>query len=191
LNRALSGQVKDDWQEILEEVDDWNNVDKDEFIRMLKKLGTKTFRPKAYKAQCKALDAGEIKNPPGVSLRNGAQRLFQINKLIPYLGIYAHEYDIEGLNKVITASLPPKAYRKYCRNGGDDLDDKDEILDLLSIIDTKLDLKEIVAILEKKPNPKSGRHIFYNSFWLYILAGDENTVSMVILLLCPDEIAIV
>jgi len=125
LNRALSGQVKDDWQEILEEVDDWNNVDKDEFIRMLKKLGMKTFRPKAYKAQCKALDAGKIKIPPGVSLLNGVQWFFQINKLIPYLEIYAHEYDIEGLNKVITASLPPKAYGKYCGNGGDNLDDKD------------------------------------------------------------------
>ena len=32
LNRALSGQVKDNWQELLEEVDDWNNVNKDEFI---------------------------------------------------------------------------------------------------------------------------------------------------------------
>ena len=155
LNRALSSQVKDYWQELLEEVDNWNDVNKDEFIQLLKKLGMKTFGPNAYKAQCKALDAGKIKNPPGVSLRNGAQRFFQINKLITYLGIHAHEYNIEGLNKVITASLPPKAYGKYCGNGGDSLDDKDEILDLLSNVDTKLDLKEEVAILEKKANPKS------------------------------------
>jgi len=73
---------------------------------------------------------------------------------VPYLGIYAHENDIEGLNKIITASLPPKAYEKYCGNVGEDLDNKDEILELLSIIDTKLDLKEEVAILEKKVNPK-------------------------------------
>ena len=106
------------------------------------------------------LDAGKIKIPPGVSLLNGVQWFFQINKLIPYLKIYAHEYDIEGLNKVITASLPPKAYGKYCGNGGDSLDDKDEILDLLSNVDTKLDLKEEVAILEKKANPKSD-----NSDW--------------------------
>ena len=146
LNRALSGQVKDDWEEILEEVNDWNNVDKDGSVRMLQKLGTKTFGPKAYKQQCKALDQGQIKIPTGITLRNGAQRFFQINKLLPYLGTYAHEYDIEGLNKVITASLPPKAYGKYCGDGGNDLDDKDEILDLLSIIDTKLALKEEVAI---------------------------------------------
>ena len=122
---------------------------------MIQKLGTKTFGLKAYKQQCKALDQGQIKIPPGVTLQNGAQRFFQINKLLPFLGIYAQEYDIEGLNKVITASLLPKAYGKYCRDGGDDLDDKDKILDLLSIIDTKLALKEEVAILEKKANPKS------------------------------------
>ena len=78
-----------------------------------------------------------------------------MNKQLPYLGIHAHEYDVEGLNKVITASLPPKAYGKYCGDGGDDLEDKDEILALLSMIDTKLGLKEEVAILEKKANPKS------------------------------------
>ena len=154
LNRALSSQVKDYWQELLEEVDNWNDVNKDEFIQLLKKLGMKTFGPNAYKAQCKALDAGKIKIPPGVSLQNGAQRFFQINKLIPYLGIYTHENDIEGLNKIITASLPPKAYKTYCGNVGEDLDNKDEILELLSIIDTKLDLKEEVVILEKKVNPK-------------------------------------
>ena len=100
------------------------------------------------------MDQGQIKIPTGITLRNGAQRFFQINKLLPYLGTFAHEYDIEGLNKVITASLPPKAYGKYCGDGGNDLDDKDEILDLLSIIDTKLALKEEVAILERKANPK-------------------------------------
>ena len=155
LNRALSGQVKDDWEEILGDVNDWNDVDKDGFVRMLQKLGTKTFGPKAYKQQCKALDQGQIKIPTGITLQNGAQRFFQINKLLPYLGTYAHEYDIEGLNKVITASLPPKAYGKYCGDGGDDLDNKDKILDLLSMIDTKLALKEEVAILERKANPKS------------------------------------
>ena len=155
LNRALSGTVKDDWQEIIEGVNNWNAVDRAEFVRMLQNLGAKTFGPKAFKTQCKALDKGEIKIPSGVTLRNGAQRFFQINKLLPYLGIFAHEYDIEGLNKVITASLPPKAYGKYCGDGGDDLEDKDEILELLSIIDTKLDLKEQVAILERKANPKS------------------------------------
>jgi hypothetical protein len=74
--------------------------------------------------------------------------------MLPYLGEFAREYTIEELNKVITKSLPPKAYGKYCGDGGDDLDDEDEILELLSMIDTKLDLKAEVAFLERKENPK-------------------------------------
>jgi hypothetical protein len=35
---------------------------------MLQKLGTKTFGPKAYKQQCKALDQGQIKIPTGITL---------------------------------------------------------------------------------------------------------------------------
>ena len=55
LNRALTGQVKDDWEEILEnEVNDWNNVDRDAFVQLLQKLGPETFGPKAFKQQCKA-----------------------------------------------------------------------------------------------------------------------------------------
>jgi hypothetical protein len=72
----------------------------------------------------------------------------------PVPGEFAREYTIEELNKVITKNLPPKAYGKYCGDGGDDLDDKDEILELLSMIDTKLDLKAEVAFLERKENPK-------------------------------------
>jgi hypothetical protein len=65
--------------------------------------------------------------------------------MLPYLGESAREYTIEELNKIITKSLPPKAYGKYCGDGGDDLDDEDEILELLSMIDTKLDLKAKMA----------------------------------------------
>jgi hypothetical protein len=100
------------------------------------------------------MDEGKIKIPSNSTLRNGAQQFFQINSMLPYLGEFAREYTIEELNKVITKSLPPKAYGKYCGDGGDDLDDEDEILELLSMIDTKLDLKAEVAFLERKENPK-------------------------------------
>jgi hypothetical protein len=68
LNRALSGQVKVNWEEILGDVNDWNDIDRDGFVRMLQKLGTKTFGPKAYKQHCKALDQGQIKIPTGITL---------------------------------------------------------------------------------------------------------------------------
>ena len=154
LHRALSGQVKKDWQRIMGDVVDWDNIDKEEFIRLLKQLAKKTFGPKAFKQQCKVMDDGKIKIPSNSTLRNGAQRFFQINLMLPYLGEFAREYTTEELNKIITKSLPPKAYGKYCGDGGDDLDDEDEILELLSMIDTKLDLKAEVAFLERKENPK-------------------------------------
>ncbi len=47
---ALNGQVRDVWQEIFCEQDDWdNNEMKEQFIKSLQNLGTKTFGPKAYK----------------------------------------------------------------------------------------------------------------------------------------------
>ena len=109
LHRALSGQVKKDWERIMRDVADWGDIDKEEFIRLLKQLAKKTFGPKAFKQQCKVMDDGKIKIPSNSTLRNGAQRSFQINSMLPYLGEFAREYTIEELNKVITKSLPPKA----------------------------------------------------------------------------------
>jgi hypothetical protein len=68
LHRALTGQVKKDWQKIMGGVANWNDIDKEEFIRLLKRLGTKTFGPKAYKQQCKVMDDGEIKIPSNSTL---------------------------------------------------------------------------------------------------------------------------
>ena len=48
LNQALTSKVKDDWEEILGDINDWKDVDKDQCIRMLQKLEAKTFGPKAY-----------------------------------------------------------------------------------------------------------------------------------------------
>ena len=53
LNRALSGQVKDDWEEILGDVNNWRDVDKDGFVQMLQKLGTKTFGRKLINSNAK------------------------------------------------------------------------------------------------------------------------------------------
>jgi len=83
LHRALTGQVKKDWQRIMGDVTNWSEVDNEEFIRMLKRLATKTFGPKAYKQQCKVMEEGKIKIPSNSTLRNGAQRFFQINSMLP------------------------------------------------------------------------------------------------------------
>lgn len=53
MHRALNGQVKKDWNRIITGVANWNAVDKDEFVRLLQRLATKTFGTKAYKTQIK------------------------------------------------------------------------------------------------------------------------------------------
>jgi hypothetical protein len=62
MSRALKGQVRDDLLEIIAD-HDWNDESKQNFIRLLQNLGTKTFGPTAFKDQCKAMQKGKIKIP--------------------------------------------------------------------------------------------------------------------------------
>ena len=110
LSRALEGKARTDWLAIINGYE-WDDDSKENFIRLLQRLGLKTFGPKAFKDQCKAMDKGKIRIPEN-NLRKGTERLFEINKLIPYLGIYAREYTVKEMNKVIVESLPPKAMVK-------------------------------------------------------------------------------
>jgi hypothetical protein len=99
---------------------------------------------------------GSIKIPK-TSLRVGTYRLIQINRMLPYLGIGAKLYDAKNLNKIIVKSLSPKAMQKYVGDGGDNLDDINNILDLMSLINSKLSLKREVVALEQQQNKmKSG-----------------------------------
>ncbi len=123
---------------------------------MLQNLGSRTFGPIAFKQQCKVMKNGSIKIPK-TSLRVGTYRLIQINRMLPYLGIGAKLYDAKNLNKIIVKSLSPKAMQKYVGDGGDNLDDINNILDLMSLINSKLSLKREVVALEQQQNKmKSG-----------------------------------
>ena len=138
MSQALDGQVRDDWIEIFNDVDDWDNGnERKEFIQLIKKLGSATFGPKAFKNQCKAMESGMLKIPEN-NLRVGTYRLIQINKMLPFLGLQAKSYDIGDLNKIIVKSLPPKAMGKYVGDEGDELDNVSDILDLMSTIETRL-----------------------------------------------------
>ena len=161
--RTLDRQAEEDWRELMEDLDDdWEEENqKGKFIRMLQGLGSATFGPKAFKEQCKFMKDGKIKIPE-TNLRAGTNRLIQINKLLPYLGIGAKSFSIQDLNEIIVKSLPPKAYKKYVGDGGDELDDLTAIKDLMSTIDAKLDLKREVAALEEEEkritSPKQKSH---------------------------------
>jgi hypothetical protein len=152
LSRALEGKARTDWLAIIND-HEWDDDSKQNFVRLLQRLGLKAFGPKAFKDQCKAMDKGKIRIPEN-NLRKGTERLFEINKLLTHLGIYAREYTIEEMNKVIVESLPPKAMVKFVGEGGDDLEDEDDILELMQTIDNNFKLKAEAAALEQKANPK-------------------------------------
>ena len=150
--RVLEGQARDDWLEIIGK-HEWEDNSRDNFICLLQNLGLKSFSPKAFKDQCKSMDKGKIKIPEN-NMRKGTKRLFQINKLIVYLGIYAQKYTIKEMNKIFVKSLPPKAMVKYVSKGGDNLEDKHDILELMMQINNNFKLKAEAAVLERKANLK-------------------------------------
>jgi hypothetical protein len=77
---------------------------------------------------------------------------------LPYLGINATEYSTIELNKIIVKSLPAMAKRKYLVDGGDNLEDQADILELMTQLDTKFRLKKEFAELEKQSlNNKQGK----------------------------------
>ncbi len=152
LSRALDDQVREEWQAITSEINNWEQADmKTIFIQLLQQLGTQVFGPKAFKTQCRAMEKGDIKIPES-DLRAGTHRLFQINRMLPYLGTYAEEYLLSELNKIIVKSLPMLAQRKYLEEGGDDLEDQADILEMMTQLDKKFRLKKEFAELEKKSN---------------------------------------
>jgi hypothetical protein len=76
---------------------------------------------------------------------------------MPYLRIYSRLYTTEELHKIIVKSLPAKVMQKYMGDGSNDLDNITNILDLMLLIDTKLQLKQETAALEQQQNRmKSG-----------------------------------
>jgi hypothetical protein len=92
--RTLDDQVREEWQTITSELNDWDQAEmKAIFIQLLQRLGTQVFGPTTFKTQCRAMEKGDIKLPEG-DLRAGTHRLFQINRLLPYLGIYGEEYSL-------------------------------------------------------------------------------------------------
>ncbi len=119
--------MREEWQDITSEIDDWEQANKVFFLQLLKQLGTQIFGPTAFKTQCRAMEQGDIEIPES-DLRAGTHQMFQINRLLPFLGFYAEEYSLAELNKIIVKSLPIMAQRKYLEDGGDDLEDQADIL---------------------------------------------------------------
>jgi hypothetical protein len=64
MSRALDDQVREEWQAITSEVDDWDQADmKAIFISLLQRLATQVFGPTAFKTQCRTMENSDIKIP--------------------------------------------------------------------------------------------------------------------------------
>jgi hypothetical protein len=93
---------------------------------------------------------------PKADFRAGTRRLFQINRLLPFLVIYGEEYLLIELNKIIVKSLSIMAQWKYLKEGSDDLKDQADILELMTQLDKKIRFKKEFVELEKKNNNNTG-----------------------------------
>ena len=113
MTRALDGQVKDDWLEIMSGQNNWANIDeKAQFVCLLKQPGTKTFGPKAYKQQYKVMENGSTKIPDS-NLPKGTEQLFQIS-INSYLTLAFMLINILLRNS--TKSLSTAFHSKSCAN---------------------------------------------------------------------------
>jgi hypothetical protein len=92
MKRALNGKAKKKWTEITNKRMAWKEAKMQEKLyKMLQKLGKEIFGTWAYKKQVEAMEDGLLKLPEEQDLRDSVNRLFAINKEIPYLGTGGEE----------------------------------------------------------------------------------------------------
>jgi hypothetical protein len=93
MKRALNDKAKKKWAEITNKRTAWNKANMQEkFYKMLQKLGKELFGTRAYKKQVEAMEDGLLKLPEEQDLRDSVDRLFAINREIPYLGTGGEEH---------------------------------------------------------------------------------------------------
>ncbi len=92
MKQALNGKAKKKWTEITNQRMAWNKANMQEkFYKMLQKLKKENFGTWAYKKQVVAMENGLLKLPEEQDLRDSINRLFAIDREIPYLGIGGEE----------------------------------------------------------------------------------------------------
>ena len=151
MKRALNhGKVKKKWIEITSKRTAWGEADmRKKFSQMLQKLGEEVFGTRAYKKQVDAMEDGKLKLPEDQPLRDSINRLFAINREIPYLSTKGEKLSVQTLNKIIIKTLPLQAIVEYIKKGGEDLTDEDEILEKINDVDMCLMLDAQVKQAQK------------------------------------------
>jgi hypothetical protein len=120
MKQALSGKAKKKWTEIMNKRMAWNKQNMQEkFYKMLQKLGKENFGTQAYKKQVEAMEDRLLKLPEEQDLRASVDRLFAINRDIPYLGTGGEELSGKMLNKILIKILPSRVMIEYIMLGID------------------------------------------------------------------------
>ena len=162
MKRALShGKAKKKWIEITNKRTAWGEANmRGKFSQMLQKLGEEVFGTRAYKKQVDAMEDGKLKLPEDQPLRDSVDRLFAINREIPYLGTKGEKLSVRSLNKIIIKTLPLRAMVEYIKQGGEDLTDEEEILNTIDDVDMCLMLDAQVQRARKseRNNHDEKRH---------------------------------
>ena len=146
MKRALiHGKAKKKWIEITNKRTAWGEANmRGKFSQMLQKLGEEVFGTRAYKKQVETMEDGKLKLPEDQPLRDSIDRLFAINREIPYLSTKGEKLSVRALNKIIVKTLPLRAMAEYVKQGGEDLDNEEAILEKMDEVDMRLELDDQV-----------------------------------------------
>jgi hypothetical protein len=151
MKRALGhGKAKKKWIDITSKRTAWGEANmREKFTKMLQKLGEETFGTRAYKKQVEAMEDGKLKLPEDQPLRDSIDRLFAINREIPYLSTKGEKLSLRALNKIIVKTLPLRAKVEFIKHGGEDLTTEEEILEIINDVDVCLELDDQVRRARK------------------------------------------
>jgi hypothetical protein len=155
--RALEGRCEKYWSDIVESARNHNAGDaliqRKKFKKLIQKVNSKYLGKEAIDDQRDAMEFGELKYE-GHDHTGAVERLFEINDDLELFGEDADKFsDREMARRVIPKNLKTAASLKFYDKGGDELRDRNDILELCRRITTLL-RRESDA--NNQPNNRNG-----------------------------------
>ena len=140
--RALEGRCEQYWHDIVETARNHNAGDSDaqrkKFKKLIQKVNTKYLGKDAIEDQREAMEFGELKYD-GHDHTAAVEQLFEINDNLELLGEDVSKFSIREMAKrIIPKNLKTSANLKYYDKCGDNLRDKEDIIELCRRISTML-----------------------------------------------------
>ena len=137
-HRALTGDCKDFLGELISDVRDWKNNGKAKHKKICQKLCSEAMGDDAYNDQKDAMRAGLTY--AGHDHHDMVKKLWKINESLEYMADDAKKFTPRKLcREIITATLKTKAAEKYTYFGGEEMDNKNEVLKMVKRIGKGID----------------------------------------------------